>query len=94
MNLDFGNEYADFRNEVQSFCDKYKGIHVTGSLYSYESVMDPNEKPKIEMDYKEWQKILIEHGYHVRHIPKEYGGFGGDLDIVKNVIYSTSIIFR
>ena len=86
MNLDFGNEYADFRNEVQSFCEKYKGIHVTGSLYSYESVMDPNEKPKIEMDYKEWQKILIEHGYHVRHIPKEYGGFGGDLDIVKNVI--------
>jgi len=86
MNLDFGNEYADFRNEVQSFCEQYKGIHVTGSLYSYESVMDPNEKPKIEMDYKEWQKILIEHGYHVRHIPKEYGGFGGDLDIVKNVI--------
>ena len=40
MNLDFGNEYADFRNEVQSFCEKYKGIHVTGSLYSYESVMD------------------------------------------------------
>ena len=58
MNLDFGNEYADFRNEVQSFCKEYKGIHVTGSLYSYESVIDPNEKPRIEMDFKERKKVF------------------------------------
>ena len=86
MNLDFGNEYEDFRNEVKAFCEEFNGIHVTGSLYNYESVIDPNEKPKIEMNVKEWQKVLIDKGYHVRHIPKEYGGFGGELDIVKNVI--------
>ena len=44
------------------------------------------KNPRLKWICQEWQKILIEQGYHVRHIPKEYGGFGGDLDIVKNVI--------
>jgi Acyl-CoA dehydrogenases len=86
MNLDFGNKYDEFRKEVKAFCKEYEGIHVTSNLYSYESVVDPNVKPKIEMSVKEWQKILIDKGYHARHIPNEYGGFGGELDIVKNVI--------
>ena len=54
MNLDFGNEYEEFRQEIKDFCQEYKGIHVTSNLYSYESVVDPNEKPKIEMNAKEW----------------------------------------
>ena len=72
MNLDFGNEYEEFRQEIKDFCQEYKGIHVTSNLYSYESVVDPNEKPKIEMNAKEWQKFLIDRGYHVRHIPNDY----------------------
>ena len=59
MNLDFGNKYDEFRKEVKAFCKEYEGIHVTSNLYSYESVVDPNVKPKIEMSVKEWQKILI-----------------------------------
>ena len=66
MNLDFGNKYDEFRKEVKAFCKEYEGIHVTSNLYSYESVVDPNVKPKIEMSVKEWQKILIDKGYHAR----------------------------
>ena len=31
----------------------------------------------------EWQKILIEHGYFARAVPKEYGGYGGEADMLK-----------
>src|SRR5262249_53059925 len=30
-----------------------------------------------------WQKLLIDNGYAARAIPKKYGGFGGDADILK-----------
>ncbi len=33
-----------------------------------------------------WQKLLIEHGYAARTIPKEYGGFGAAPDILKSRI--------
>ena len=32
---------------------------------------------------KRWQKLLIEHGYAARTIPTEYGGHGGEPDILK-----------
>ena len=34
----------------------------------------------------EWQKLLIEKGYFARSIPKEYGGYGGEPDIIKSRI--------
>jgi alkylation response protein AidB-like acyl-CoA dehydrogenase len=33
-----------------------------------------------------WQKLLIESGYAARTIPQEYGGFGGEPDILKSRI--------
>ena len=30
-----------------------------------------------------WQQKLIDHGYFARSVPKEYGGYGGDMDIIK-----------
>ena len=33
-----------------------------------------------------WQKLLIENGYAARTIPREYGGFGSEPDILKSRI--------
>ena len=33
-----------------------------------------------------WQRLLIEHGYAARAIPREYGGFGAEPDILKSRI--------
>ncbi len=33
-----------------------------------------------------WQKLLIDHGYHSRTIPKKYGGYGAEPDIIKSRI--------
>ena len=92
MNLDFGSEYDDFRDKVAGFCSSHKGVHLTGSLYGqYETIkrarsVSPNGET---MSLIEWQQLLIENGYFARNIPKEYGGYGGELDIVKNVIINS-----
>ena len=92
MNLDFGNEYDEFRAEVTDFCSKHKGVQLTGNLFGrYETIKksrSSNSDGKT-MSLAEWQILLIENGYFARNIPKHYGGYGGDLDIVKNVIINT-----
>ncbi|MCS6987483.1 MAG: acyl-CoA dehydrogenase family protein [Sphingomonadaceae bacterium] len=34
-------------------------------------------------DHVAWQKLLIEHGYAARFIPREYGGYGAPPDILE-----------
>ena len=41
---------------------------------------------------REWQKLLIEHGYAARTIPKEYGGYGAEPDILKSRIIAEEFI--
>ena len=41
------------------------------------------------MSRSDWQKTLIENGYFARSIPKEYGGFGGESDVIKSRIAAT-----
>ena len=76
MNLEYGPEYEDFRAEVIDFCKEYEGI-------SFENTSSKN------ISRSEWQKILIEKGFIARAIPKEYGGFGGETDIIKSRIIAT-----
>ncbi len=78
MDLSFGPEYDEFRNEVRAFIEKYR---------------DRAAKPgagvatgKSGSRMRDWQALLIEHGYAARTIPKEYGGYGAEPDILKRVI--------
>jgi alkylation response protein AidB-like acyl-CoA dehydrogenase len=73
MDLSYGPEYDTFRGEVRRFLDQHR-----------------SEAPKGEglrsAKMLAWQKRLIENGYAARTIPKEYGGFGGEPDILKSRI--------
>ena len=69
MDLEYGPEYNDFRKEVISFVKENENIQLEGPLRS---------KSRIA-----WQQKLIDNGYFARSIPKEYGGYGGDMDIIK-----------
>ena len=73
MDLSFGNEYNVFREEVQSFIEQHKDKQPTQVVLRGEESLA-------------WQKLLIEHGYHSRTIPKEYGGYGAEPDIIKSRI--------
>ncbi|XOV87044.1 MAG: acyl-CoA dehydrogenase family protein [Pseudomonadota bacterium] len=67
MDLSFGPEYEAFRDEVRTFISEHR-----------------DKTPgKNGVDARTWQKTLIEHGYTARTIPKEYGGYGAEPDILK-----------
>ncbi|MAQ60723.1 MAG: acyl-CoA dehydrogenase [Gammaproteobacteria bacterium] len=73
MDLSFGPEYEDFRGEVISFLANNADKAPKGNDLRGEQA-------------KNWQKLLIEHGYTCRTIPKEFGGYGAEPDIIKTRI--------
>ena len=87
MDLEYGPQYEDYKKEVQAFCDKYKGIQFSDTA---KIPLTSNKKSGgPSMSRSDWQKTLIENGYFARSIPKEYGGFGGESDVIKSRIAAT-----
>ena len=85
MDLNFSSEYDDFREEVQVFCKDYKGLKFVNSDQN-PLATDREDCNGPELTRTEWQKVLIDRGYFARSVPKEYGGFGGEPDIIKSRI--------
>lgn len=75
MDLTYGTEYESFREEVRQFVEKNRHKAPTGQVRGR-----PNEADRA------WQQLLIDHGYGARTIPKEYGGYGAEPDILKTRI--------
>jgi len=69
MDLEYGPEYNDFRKEVIHFIKENESLRLEGPIRSESRI--------------NWQQKLIDNGYFARSIPKEYGGYGGDMDIIK-----------
>jgi len=76
MDLSFGPEYEDFRQQVRSFLEA-RGDEAPASQRDYRSAKA-----------LAWQQTLIAHGYTARTIPKAYGGHGAEPDILKSRIIS------
>ncbi len=87
MDLEYGPQYEDYKKEVQAFCDKYKGIQFSDTAKV--PLTSNNKSGGPSMSRSDWQKTLIENGYFARSIPKEYGGFGGESDVIKSRIAAT-----
>ncbi|MBO6558065.1 MAG: acyl-CoA dehydrogenase family protein [Pseudomonadales bacterium] len=73
MDLSFGPEYESFRAEVQQFIADHGN-------------KSPRQGGARNKDAITWQKLLIENGYAARTIPREYGGYGAEPDIIKSRI--------
>lgn len=77
MNLEYDETYEAFRREVREFLEANRDKAPSGGLAL-------GGKPSPAM--LEWQQLLIQHGYAARTIPREYGGFGAEPDLLKRVI--------
>ena len=84
MELNYGSEYDDFRAEVRHFCETEGKKTKSGAMRIGEN------RPTQEA--VDWQGQLIEAGYTARTIPKEYGGFGAEPDIVKSLIIQEEFV--
>jgi alkylation response protein AidB-like acyl-CoA dehydrogenase len=76
MDLTLTPELAAFREEVRAFLAAHEDEHEAGA-------------PK---DPKAWQRLLIAHGYAARTIPREYGGYGAEPDLLKGRIIAEAFI--
>ncbi len=84
MELSYGAEYNEFREEVRQFCENN---HFVDSSTGMPGV---TERPSVER--QAWQSKLIEHGFAARTIPKLYGGYGAKPDIIKSRIIQEEFI--
>jgi alkylation response protein AidB-like acyl-CoA dehydrogenase len=75
MDLEYGEHYQAFRKEVQEFLDGHKQKKPTEGYY------DISREQRAA-----WLGLQIEHGYWARTIPKEYGGYGAEPDLLETVI--------
>ena len=87
MNLNYGPEYKNFQKEVITFCKKWEGVHFVDEAKLPLTPITKVGGKKITRT--EWQSILINEGYFARSIPKEYGGYGGESDVIKNRIIAS-----
>ena len=87
MNLNYGPEYKNFKKEVITFCKKWEGVHFVDEAKLPLTPITKVGGKKITRT--EWQSILIDEGYFARSIPKEYGGYGGESDVIKNRIIAS-----
>lgn len=74
MDLEFGERYEGFRKEVRSFLEE-----CGPSRPASRGSATPEELSK-------WLSLQIEHGYWARTIPKKYGGYGAEPDLLETVI--------
>lgn len=75
MDLSYGPQYEKFRNEVRHFVETHKD-----QAPRRFGVSRPAE------DVIAWQQLLIDNGYAARTIPREYGGYGAEPDILESRI--------
>jgi alkylation response protein AidB-like acyl-CoA dehydrogenase len=78
MDLSYDAEHEAFREEVRSFLASHRD-RAPGSGAGV-AAGRPGQT------LREWQALLIEHGYAARTIPRQYGGYGAEPDILKRVI--------
>ena len=78
MDLEYGPAHLAFRDEVRAFlaANKRKAPRLKAAAV-------PGQPANTA---KAWQQLLIEHGYAAREIPKKYGGYGAEPDILKTRI--------
>src|SRR5580692_11790744 len=77
MDLSYSPEYEAFRDKVRAFTREHGSKAPKSGGFA---------------DAREWQTLLIEHGYAARTIPKQYGGYGAEPDVLKSRIIAEEFI--
>jgi alkylation response protein AidB-like acyl-CoA dehydrogenase len=75
MNLEYGPQYEQFRAQVRAFLEQHKSSKPAQGLMEVSAA-----------ERARWLSLLIEQGYWARTIPKQYGGYGAEPDLLSTVI--------
>jgi alkylation response protein AidB-like acyl-CoA dehydrogenase len=75
VDLEYGERYEAFRQQVRAFLEAHKDERPTAAFFDVK-----------RDELSRWLSLQIEHGYWARTIPKEYGGYGAEPDLLETVI--------
>ena len=75
MDLAYGERYEKFRQQVRSFLEEHKPD---------KPLEGHTEEGRVERT--RWLSLQIDNGYWARTIPKQYGGYGAEPDLLETVI--------
>lgn len=78
MDLALSSEHQTFQAEVEAFIAAHRHLAPRPGV----GIRDES--------VRRWQGLLIEHGYAARTVPREYGGYGAEPDILKGRIIAES----
>ena len=78
MDLSFDSQYDDYRQDVRKFLADNEELARGGGMGM------GGGRPDARV--QKWQQLLIERGYSARTVPREFGGYGGEPDLLKRVI--------
>lgn len=81
MDLTYSKKHQELQAEIRAFV-KEKG-HL--------SPMFGGGRKRPDQQELDWQGMLLEHGYFARTVPKEYGGFGADSDVLETAIIAEEL---
>jgi alkylation response protein AidB-like acyl-CoA dehydrogenase len=81
MELTYSEKYRALQSEVRAFIARY------GHL----SPKPGGGRQKPSRKVLDWQRLLLEHGYFARNIPKAYGGFGLPMDVLELAVIAEEI---
>ncbi len=76
MDLSYPEKYQVFRQEVIDFLNEYGRLAPTSDFRLF----------RPDKIWRDWQALLIERGYTARTVPKKYGGYGAEPDILAESI--------
>ena len=79
MDLAYGPKYEAFREQVRGFLAEHGRKAARGGDQTLGSA-------------RTWQQLLIAHGYAARTIPKVYGGYGVEPDILESRIIAEEFV--
>jgi alkylation response protein AidB-like acyl-CoA dehydrogenase len=76
MDLTLTDKHRALRDEVLAFIKMHRSI----------APRPGGGRKRPDAKVLEWQRLLLEHGYFARSIPREYGGFGAPQDVIEQAI--------
>ncbi|HEY2616746.1 MAG TPA: acyl-CoA dehydrogenase family protein [Acetobacteraceae bacterium] len=76
MDLSLSDKHLSLQEEVRGFIREH----------GHESPKLGGGRKRPDRKALDWQKLLVDHGYVARTIPREYGGYGAEPDVMEAAV--------
>src|SRR6185437_12747523 len=76
MDLSLSDEHRALQSQIRGFIREH----------GHKSPKPGGGRKRPDQKTLDWQKLLVEHGYVGRTIPRDYGGFGAQPDVMESAV--------